>query len=70
MIAPPVVVLRRLLGEMPEMAKDVVVAKDVVAFTPVKFCKVVEPVCRVLLKVERPAVAVKVPVKLAREEMF
>ena len=55
---------------LPINASSVVVAFVVVALTPVKFCSVVEPVCSVLLKVERPAVAVKVPVKLAEEEMF
>ena len=46
-----------------------VVAEVEVELMAVKFCKVEEPVRRRLDKVERPPVAVNVPVKLAAEEM-
>ena len=51
------------------MAREVEVAFVVVEFIPVKFWRVEEPVTKRLERVERPAVAVKVPVKLAAEEM-
>ena len=41
----------------------------VVEFTAVKFCKVLDPVRSKLESVVSPAVAVRVPVKLAAEEM-
>ena len=40
-----------------------------VALTKVKFWRVEEPVSNVLMNVERPAVAVSVPVKLADEDI-
>ena len=49
--------------------KFVVVAEVPVAFTKVKFWRVDEPVRRRLERVERPPVTVRVPVKLAAEEM-
>ncbi len=46
--APPVVVLRREPEEMEEMAKEEVVACEVVAFSAVRFWKVEEAVARTL----------------------
>ena len=46
MMAPPVVVLRRLPEAIEEIAKFVVVAWVPVAFTKVKFWRVVEEVAR------------------------
>ena len=70
---PPVVVFTKLPVEMEEMARDVVVALVVVAFNPVKFWRVEEPVTRRFESEVRPPVAVRVvlmatlPVKLAAE---
>ena len=61
--APPVVMYGIRPDVREETAKDVVVAFVVVAFTAVKFCKVVEPVMRRFARVERPK-AVKVPFAL------
>ena len=47
----------------------VVVAEEPVAFMKVKFWRVEEPVSKRLDSVVRPAVAVRVPVKLAALEM-
>ena len=49
---------------MPVIARLVVVACDVVAFSAVKFSKVVEPVRRRFESVERPPVAVSVPFRV------
>ena len=46
------------------------VALVVVALTPVKFCRVDDPVSSRLERVVRPPVAVRVPVKLAVDEIF
>src|SRR4051812_31400031 len=50
-------------------ARVVEVAFVVVAFTPVKFWRVVEPVWSALPTVRRPLVILTVPVKLAEEEI-
>ena len=53
-----------------KFAKSVVVVAFVeVLFTAVKFWRVVLPVTRRFESVVRPAVAVRVPVKLAADEM-
>ena len=49
--------------------KFVVVALVPVALTKVKFCKVVEPLSNKLESEVKPPVAVRVPVKLAAEEI-
>ena len=52
--APPVVVFNMLPLAILEIAKLVVVACEVVAKRPVKFCRVDEPVARRLVRVARP----------------
>ena len=58
------------LKVVPTERAPVVVAFVVVLFTAVKFWRVVEPVKRRLLKVVKPEVTFKVPVKFAALEMF
>lgn len=64
------VVANRFVDEAVVEKKLVEVAFVVVAFTPVKFWRVVDPVRRRLERVERPPVAVRVPVKFAVLEIF
>ena len=64
MMAPPVVVLRRLPEVIEEMAKDVVVAAVVVEKSPVKFCRVEEPEASkfpTVTKLEKVGVPPQVP---------
>jgi wyosine [tRNA(Phe)-imidazoG37] synthetase (radical SAM superfamily) len=69
MRAPPVVANGMRPEVRDEIARFVVVAWEVVAFNAVKFWRVVEPVWRRLAIVTRPAVAFRVPVKFAAEDM-
>ena len=58
------------LVKLAFVAKRLVdVALVVVEFTPVKFCRVDEPVRSRLERVVRPPVAVRVPVRLAADDM-
>jgi hypothetical protein len=58
MTAPPVEVLSREPEEMEDIAREVVVAFVVVALTPVKFWRVVDPVARWLVEMRVVAVTV------------
>lgn len=60
---------KRLVEDAVVAKKLVVVAEVPVAFEKVKFWRVVEPDRRRFESEVRPAVAVKVPVKLAADEM-
>ena len=62
-------VAKRFVLEAVVEKKLVVVAEVPVAFTKVKFCRVLEPVRRRLESVVKPPVAVRVPVKLAAAEI-
>ena len=60
---------KRFVEEAVVAKKLVVVAEVPVALTKVKFWRVEEPVRRRFERVVRPPVAVRVPVKLAADEM-
>ena len=61
---------RQIVPKVPEVEKRLVVVAEVpVAFIKVKFCRVEEPVSKRFERVVSPPVAVRVPVKLAAEEM-
>ena len=61
---------RQMVAKVPEVEKRLVVVAWVpVALTKVKFCRVEEPVRRRVERVVSPPVAVRVPVKLAAEEI-
>ena len=68
---PPILIVlaKRFVEEAVVAKKLVVVAEVPVAFTKVKFWRVVDPERRRLESEVRPPVAVRVPVKFAAEEM-
>ena len=68
MTEPRALVLRRL-EVIPVMANLDVVAWVLVLLTAVKFWRLDEPVTRRFERVVSPAVAVRVPVKFAAEDM-
>src|SRR3989338_645099 len=70
---PAALVLRRE-EVMPEIAREVVVAEVPVAFTKVKFCKVVEPTTRrspdeLMVVVAEPPILKELPVKRLAKEL-
>jgi len=66
---PVPLVKKRLVVEAVVVKKLVEVLLVVVEFNPVKFWRVVEPVCKVFEKVVWPAVTLRVPVKEAAFEI-